>query len=288
MKFLATADLHLRETTPRYRKDKYFVSQYEKIKWILDQSIQHRASILIAGDIFDTPKLPYSFTNIYLEILLDHPLSIYACVGQHDLRYHVNNLDNTPMGTLIAGNVITNLSQSFIQISGWGEKIPKEEKMILLTHRCVTPKEPPFFLEDAVSAESMLKSHPQYQYIISGDYHTPHVTQIKDRWLINPGSVMRSNKDQEEHKPRVYLIDTTKGTVEPIFIPIKPASEVFDFAKMDREDKTDKAVISEFVKAIQVKANRPNFPRILQQVVEKADPNKQVKSIISDTMESSI
>lgn len=288
MKFLATADLHLRETIPRYRKDKYLIAQYTKIKWILDQSTLHNADILIAGDLFDTPKLPYGFTNIYLEILLEHPLNIYACAGQHDLRYHVNALDNTPMGTLIAGGAITNINKPFIQISGWGEKIPKEKKMVLLTHRCVTPKEPPFFLEDAVSASSMLRKHPQYRFIVSGDYHTPHVTQIKDRWLINPGSVMRSNKDQEEHKPRVYLIDTTKGTVEPIFIPIEPTSKVFDFAKMDREDKTDKAVISDFVKAIQVKANRPNFPRILKRVVEKANPNNRVKSIISDTMENSI
>lgn len=288
MKFLATADLHLRETIPRYRKDKYLLAQYIKIKWILDQSILHDADILIAGDLFDTPKLSYSFTNMYLEILLGYTLNIYACAGQHDLRYHVNDLDNTPMGTLIASGAITNRNKPFIQISGWGEKIPKEKKMVLLTHRCITPKEPPFFLEDAVSASSMLRKHPQYQFIVSGDYHTPHVTQIKDRWLINPGSVMRSNKDQEEHKPRVYLIDTTKGTVEPIFIPIESASKVFDFAKMEREDKTDKAVISDFVKAIQVKANRPNFPRILKRVVEKANPNNRVKSIIFDTMENSI
>lgn len=288
MKFIASADWHLRETSPRYRRDKFYVTQYKKIQWILDQSIFYRAPILIAGDIFNSPKAPYEFTNTYLEILMNHPFRIYACAGQHDLRYHVNSIENTPLGTLAAGGVLTLTSNDLIQISGWGAKIPKEKKRILLTHRCITPEAPPFFLEDAISAESMLRNHPNHQFIISGDYHVPHSTKIKERWLVNPGSVMRSNKDQENHKPRVYLIDTKENTVKPLFIPIKPASEVFDFAKIERDDKTDQAVISEFVKAIKVKSNRPNFPRILKQVVEKANPNDQVKSIIDNTMENVI
>lgn len=285
MKFIATADLHLRETSPRYRRDKFYVAQYKKIRWILDQSVFYRAAILIAGDIFNSPKAPYTLTNTYLEILQNHPFRIYACAGQHDLRFHVSNLENTPLGTLVAGKVITVSSTPYIQISGWREKVPKEGKKILLTHRCITPKAPPFFLEDAISAETMLRNYPKYQYIISGDYHVAHCTQIKERWLINPGSIMRANKDQEDYKPRIYLIDTKKGTVQPLFIPIKPAAKVFDFAKIERDDKSDQVVISEFIQAIKVKSNRPNFPRILKRVIEKADPNDQVKSIIDNTME---
>ena len=287
MQFICMADLHLRESNPRYRKDQFQVAQYKKVKWILDQSLSYRVPILIAGDVFNSPKTPYSLTNTYMEVFGNHPYEIFAVAGQHDLRYHVANIENTPLGTLSIGVALSLTGNKSIQMAGWNEKIPKEGKLILLTHRCVTKDAPPFFLEDAISAETMLRNHPNYRFIISGDYHVPHTTEIKGRWLINSGSVMRSNKDQQDHKPRVYLVDTEKNTVKPLFIPIEPASKVFDFAAISREDKTDRTVISDFIQAIQVKSNRPNFPKILEQVVKKANPNKSVHHIINTTMEES-
>lgn len=285
MKFIATADIHLRETAPRYRKDQFQVAQYKKVQWILKQSQLYKVPILIAGDIFNSPKSPYTLTNSYMELFRDHPQEIYVVAGQHDQRYHVESIANTPLGTLVIGDALSMESTKDIQMASWGEKYKKSEKLVLLIHKCITPKAPPFFLEDAISAEQMLRNNPGYQFIISGDYHIGHTTQTKDgRWLINPGCIMRTNKDQIGYKPRIYCIDTNKNTVTPLYIPIAHSEDVFDFARIQLEDKTDQKVISELVQAIQVKTNRPNYQRILQQVIEQAKPSKGVRDVITNIL----
>ena len=253
--------------------------------WVLTQAKLYRATILIAGDVFDSPKIPYELTNKYLELFKKHNLPIIAAYGQHDQRYHTSETINTPLHTLAVSGVLSTNSTDQIQICSWGDTIPKEGKEILLIHKSITEKNPPFFLEDAISADTMLRNYPQYKYIISGDYHVPHVTQDNDRWLINPGSLMRQNKDQQDFKPRVYLLDTEKNIVKTLFIPIKSSSKVFDVDRMDREDTKDKKVLDEFIQNIKVKTNRPNYKKVLFSVIEQAKPKQQVKDIISNIME---
>lgn len=285
MKYICSADWHLRSTTPRYRKDDFVESQFNKIKWILLQSKLHRASLIIAGDIFDTPKISYEITNKYLELFKKHPLPIICCVGNHDQRYATSNLDNIPLQTLSISKVLSLKSNEQVQVCSWNDSIPKEGKEILLIHKTITEKTPPPFLDDAVSADTMLRNNPQYKYIVSGDFHQPHLTQKDNRWLINSGSIMRQNKDQQNHKPRVFLLDTEKNLVKTLYIPVKPASKVFDLAKIEREDVADAKVMSEFIQSIKVSDSKPNFKKILTSVISKASPKEEVKNIIATIME---
>lgn len=285
MKYLCTGDWHLRDSTPKYRKDNFSETQFNKVKWVLLQAKLYKANILIAGDIFDSPKVPYELTNKYLKLFKKHKLPIIAIYGQHDQRYHTLETNNTPLHTLAVAQVLSTESTNRFQLCSWGDSIPKEEKEILIIHKSVTEKSPPFFLEDAISADTMLRNYPQYKFIISGDYHVPHITQKDDRWLINSGSLMRTNKDQQNFKPRVYLLDTEKNTVKPLFIPIKLPSKVFDMNRIDREDTKDKKILNEFIQNIKVKTNRPNFGKVLEKVIEQARPKEEVKKIISEIME---
>lgn len=285
MKFLLTGDWHLRTTNPRYRIDDFQQSQFNKIKWILLQAKLHRATILNSGDFFDTPKVSYEITNRYLELLKKHPLPIFVCAGQHDQRYHTSDTINTPLHTMAASGVLSTKSTDQIQICSWGDSIPKEGKEILVIHKSITEKAPPFFLEDAVSADIMLRNYSNYKYIVSGDYHVPHVTKKDDRYLINVGSIMRQSKDQQDFKPRVYILDTEKNTVKHLFIPIKSPGKVFDMDRVDREDTKDKKILDEFIQNIKVKTNRPDFKKVLFDVIEQAKPEQEVKKIISNILE---
>ena len=56
---------------------------------------------------------------------------------------------------------------------------------------------------------------------MTGDNHKSFVQEYEDRLLVNPGSLMRMDADQIEHKPRVYLWYSETNTVEVVYIPIK-------------------------------------------------------------------
>jgi len=138
-------------------------------------------------------------------------------------------------------------------------------------HYCVTPENPAFFLEDdALSAEEIMNIFSEFRFVITGDYHKPHVYQNKGKVLINSGSLCRSNRDQIEFEPRVYILDTDNSSVEEIKVPIKPGDVVFKVP--DNDTKLD----IEFSKHIET---------ILQSTKngdDKPDFNTSVRRIMKD------
>lgn len=228
-KFLACGDLHARRNSPHYRMDDYWQAFRDKLEWILGTANSFNARILIAGDLFDSSRVPLHVVNTVTFILQLADHVPYVVPGQHDLLYHTD-LHDTPLFNLHMNGVVEIISGHHEGVTGvgFGQEIPEGENEFLLIHKSITPKEPPFFLQDAVSATGFMKAYPNYKYIISGDYHPWHYTKMDGRHLINCGCLMRNKKDMREHKPVVWLIDTEKDEVATIEVPHSPFDEVFD------------------------------------------------------------
>ena len=241
MKLLACGDLHIRETTPSMRlEDNFFEEVCEpKLKWIVRTANQNKAAVAIAGDIVDNASTRYELTHVISRILKKAKYGVYAVPGQHDMNFHSQKMIDTPYQTLIETGAITDVhgrNVSGIHGAGFG-LIPSDlEAEILITHKCVTEKEPPFFLKDGISAEDMLNTYPNFKIIISGDYHVCHsfTNKSKSQVLFNTGPMYRKDKTQIEMLPSVFLIDTQTGEYERLYIPCKPYIEAFDLDKIKR------------------------------------------------------
>lgn len=305
--FAAAADLHIHSKVPKNRKGNYFNQVITKFSALLEivQENTRTNLLVVAGDFFDAADVPYKVVRLVMEILKETKVNILVVPGQHDLRYHVSGLDNTPLGVLATSNQVFILTPKMANTTiggvtfvgaGWNEE-PKDECDILVMHRMITEKEELWPGQtDYSTAHAVLRKYPWASCIISGDNHLPHVIRVKEkgeyRLQINCGSMVRSTKTQINFEPRIHLINKQKWKSKSIKIPILPTEDVFDFNKIAieeiKQESKEKAEekIKEFINLLPKKdKEKPNFKNILSEVVQKAKPRNNVQQIINSTME---
>ena len=303
MQFTAVADIHIHSKVPKNRKGDYLQQVIDKFEFILKTAEKTDSRILVvAGDFFDTARAKYKVTNKILKLLQKYKeVKVLVIAGQHDLNYHTGGLDNTPLGiletskavTILRPDSITNIDGiSFIGCS-WNE-IPEMEADVLVIHKMIVKKEPLWPGQTNYSTSySILRKYPWSKVIISGDNHLHHTLRTKDnRIQINCGSIMRSTKSQIEFQPRVYQVDSLNWKIKSIKIPCLLPEEVFDFSKITIEEmkedykKEAEEKIASFISTLpKNQQEKPNFQKILSNVVENTKPNKDVKNIINKLME---
>lgn len=260
--FIGCGDLHAQMSTPRYRSDNYWETWKRKMRWVINYANERGATLLVAGDIFDTSRVKPEVTNEVLAIFQEAYSVPFVVPGQHDLLYHTD-LEKCPLYTLaLAGAVIllNGKERSFIQtgdyfdISGAGfeQPISEEPAHILITHTCITESTPPFFLEDAIPAKKFMRMNPQFKIIISGDYHVPFMKKLGDQILINTGTLMRNKKDMHGYIPYIWEIETNQqGTeVKQVEVPHKPYEEVFDITAMEYDEEHGIVIDTEKLKEL--------------------------------------
>jgi DNA repair exonuclease SbcCD nuclease subunit len=287
MKFICTADWHIRLENPKYRKDKYFETQLRKLEWLVAKANEEEAMLLIAGDLFDSPKAGYTVSNAVGTILKKLNIPAVACFGNHDTTFHSQNLSNTPYGNLLVHNVIREgliLSDVEIHPVGWESEAPKPTKgklNILLGHVSVFEKEVPFWCSDGIAAKQVEKIYPGFHYYVFGDIHIPFVTNK----IINPGSLTRATAGQIDFEPRIYLLDTDKDTIESILIPMESSSTVFNLEQRELDALKDVKSLNTFIDTIKYSGDKPKFRNVLDEVVKQASVSKEVIEIINQVME---
>ncbi len=238
--FIACGDLHAEKNSPHYRKDKYWETWQRKMLWIVGLANERGARLLIAGDLFNTSRVPPDVTNVVLAIFNEAHFTPYVVAGQHDLKYHTG-MEKTPLFTLALAGAVRIIQGQHNEFTGAGfeEEIPAIENRFLITHTCITESDPPFYLEDAIAATKFMRQHPGYKIIISGDYHVPFMKKLGDRILINTGTIIRNKKDMRKYVPYVWHISIDDGdtTVKKIEVPHEPYDEVFDLEAIEYEEK---------------------------------------------------
>jgi len=262
---ILTADWHIRASSPQYRVDDYAKTILNKIEFIVETANKYNADIIVAGDIFHNIKVGIRTINKLIQILRKLKGDCYTVPGQHDLEGHNETLDPTPYYNLMEAGVICNLSSNPVNNIygvGWEQAlgdVSTDDESILVVHHCITPDKPPFFLEDsAMSAQEILDSCAEFQYIVSGDYHVPFVIKDDGRYLINCGSISRSNKDQIDYQPMIHLLEIDKNKVTSINIPIEAGDKVFHIPNEISFDSQFSDHIQEILDATS-KDEKPDF-----------------------------
>ncbi len=256
MKFLCTDDWHLRATTPKNRIDDFSAELFKKVDWIYNMAYHNQCSyILRAGDLTNSATLPYSVTQKYIDLFLSWKEKGVIGIdipGQHDMRYHSNDLENTPIMTFAAAKSIILLGRGdmlepeegiHIYGAGWNDPIPEIEDLeafnILIIHSMMISEKIWYGQENYDSARKFLMNN-NFDLIVSGDNHKTVIAQDKNKWLINAGSIMRQNSDQMEHKPCVFIFDTETRKSELHYIPCKDISQVMNIEKISKEKEQSK------------------------------------------------
>lgn len=238
-RFILSADWHIRSSRPQYRVDDYAETILRKAEFIVDTANKYKANLIIAGDIFHNIRVGIRTVNRVLRILKKMERDVYCVPGQHDMENHGADLTPTPYQTLIEAGVIINLGVDPVDNiygAGWeqelGDFVETDKETILVIHHSITPEEPPFFLENsAMSAKDIMEKCPEFKFIVSGDYHVPHITKGKNQIVFNCGCIGRSDKNQIDFEPVIYVLDTADGKHKKIKIPIESGETVFHIPK---------------------------------------------------------
>ncbi len=255
MKLLITGDWHLTNKKPENRKDDMVETQERKVDFVLDLAIEHGVqAILQPGDLFDHYHMPDYVKRKWIKYFKERNITILTVPGQHDMRYHSSNIDNTPMGVLDASEVIKVIGEFpavfplddipvMIYGAGWGAEVPEVIEgaafSVLLTHRMIINEKLWEGQEDAVKASKFLFRN-KFHLIVSGDNHISFNQIRGGRQLINCGSLMRSNISQVTHQPCVWIYDVIKKIAYQHYIPIEPFEDVMDLTTSTREKQSNK------------------------------------------------
>jgi len=245
------ADTHLRSDTPRNRIDDFTGAMKKKFEFILALGAEHHCPILIAGDLGHRSTWPWPLYSWFVKAIKKYEADIICIPGQHDEPNHkLDKLDESPMGVSNMTDVMTVLKGDNNYIPGknihvygfpWGTKIviPSQNivttgRNIAMTHQMVIEDKPEWKGQEGATAKALLKNN-DFDLILSGDNHKPFVTTYGNKVLVNPGSMMRSNIDQANHEPRVYLYDAEINDIQPVYLPIE--DNVFKEAGENSEDR---------------------------------------------------
>lgn len=232
---IITADIHLRETQPRYRVDDYWQAQENAIKFIEKLRHHHACTVLDAGDVFDASAKSNKLNAWAIKNFINSMITI---PGNHDLLYHnLKNLDRTNLNVLASAGNICILNNAWLKIVKnniaiygipYTTKLPiieipeeyKNYKKILLIHTMVFENSKEYKLNkfiEGFTAKQLLKKYTEFDLIISGHNHKTFEREYENRKLINPGSMMIMKADQKDHKPCIFLL-YDDFTTEKVYI----------------------------------------------------------------------
>ena len=95
--------------------------------------------------------------------------------------------------------------------------------------------------ENYVTAKGLL-ADTGFNLIITGDNHQRVIQRdLRNRMVVNMGSMMRSSTAQYDHKPAVAIYDTDTKDLSIIELPFAPAERVFAVEKVEAEkERNDK------------------------------------------------
>ena len=300
-KILAMGDGHITEHRPKSRKDQYFETADRKLHWVADLCETEKiATVLQPGDLFDSWKESDFLKQYMINLLYSWKrkgIDLYTVFGQHDLRYHSSDRLNTPTAILDAAGVITILKENPVEKDGvfmygcsWGDKIPervnKSGLHILVIHSMIIESEKLWPQQEEFERGNLLLKKYKFDFIISGDNHKSFSIKGTNRMLINAGSLLRSNVDQINHKPCVWIIDTKTKEAEQILIPIEAGNKVLSFEEHEKQKEENKN-LEAFVKAVKSKTKIKglDFKKNVGVKMETESIRLPVKTIIDEMVE---
>lgn len=218
----------MRETAPRCRTDNFREAMIGKLALLRRLQERYDCPVFVAGDIFDSWKCSHWLTRLACSML---PKKLYVVPGQHEMPGHrLDNLERSPLGVLEAAGVLRILSPQVQTIGelkvvgaafGHEDEVCEQQGDILILHKMVWHKEPPFPGAPASGeAGTVLNKFRGFNLIVTGDNHKSFVVRKGGRVLVNCGSMMRLKVDQIEYQPVLWLWTKKRNELKQVPIHI--------------------------------------------------------------------
>jgi DNA repair exonuclease SbcCD nuclease subunit len=295
MSFIITSDWHIRSKPPVSRIDDYLKAQWHVIEELVDFAVSQGSSLIVAGDVFHTAK-PTLQLVMQLIDALDLSHNIYAIPGQHDLPGHLlSRVNESGIGLLhkcgsikqMEGSVIINDTE--VHLFPYGTELKPLEEVncewnMAVCHTLVT-NDPNSKMEGAQSARKFLKKMKGYDLVVVGDNHKTFMIEDNGRYLISPGSLLRTNADQMDHEPCLWEWMPGYEPDQFVFDCCKTPEKELTRGHIDvREDRDER--ITSFVTTINNDYDVSlSFDDNMSKFLQKNKQKKSVVDLINEHME---
>ncbi len=265
---------------------------------VQDQSREHDAPVIVAGDIFDKWNAPVELVNFLLENI-NRPF--YCVPGQHDLPYHsIEAMKRTAYYSLVCAGKIIDIQVEFPEIIGtnvrlwafpWGMKItplPEDAKSDLLLEVAVCHhyvwqgecKHPEAEKKDHVS--KLRKKLEGYDVAVFGDNHKGFLYEEEGFCLFNGGTLMRRKSDERDYRPHVGLL-FSDGRVERQ--ALDTSRDKFITNLHENGPVGDEIFLPFLEKLSSMTDAGLDFEDALKRTMKKMGVSKEVREIIMECME---
>lgn len=289
MKFVITADWHLRATRPRCRIDNDWIETQKKaLNQVAEIANKKDAPIFVVGDLFNSNS-DTSFECINMvQKLADVSGELYILAGNHDLPYHSSeNIDKSAIGVLLKSENIFTMEHFFKNVIGFEnvnysasnfDEPDNENANIVFKHTLTIPsKDKPDYI-NCETPESLLEKFPNAKWIFTGDYHKNFHYEKNGRNVINGGCLLRQASDFIDYQCGVYFVDTDQNIVE--FIPIIDNEELVNDDYITKENERESR-IEDFVSKLK---NTESVSFDFLDNVEKAMKKNRFEPDLVDTV----
>jgi predicted phosphodiesterase len=296
---IITSDIEIRDYSPVCRTDDFLKAQIAKLEFIQDlQEMNGGIPVLDGGDLLD--KRYRSHNNYYVLVVADHclPKPFITIPGNHDLPQHeIANYSRSGMAVLESVGRITVAQPhepvSYGNLLIWGfpyrlpTEAPKIEKekgkfYVALVHAMVFQGKELYPGAEGFQARSLIRLFKDFDLIVCGHNHQSFIETYDGRILVNPGSLMRSDANQMDYKPRVFLWYAEQRRIEPVPVPIKKG--VVSRQHIEKKENIDSR-LDAFISALSFDGKRDNevsFRNTIQQALISKEVTKEVRKKVMD------
>jgi len=302
------ADTHLTLNPPIWRsaEDAWFEAMKRPLDEIKTLQEKHECPILFAGDLFTRWNSTPELINFAIKNL---PPAMHGIPGQHDLPLHnYEDIDKSAYQTLVLADAIKPLypgTPTYIEedyenhtmlVFGYpyGSKIKTIKDRtddfiyVALAHEYVWIKGHNYTGAPSESRIGTMTSEFRdgrwkgYDVVVYGDNHKGFVVRPPNKTtFVNCGSMMRTNSDQVDYKPRVYLLQHD-GSVKRHFLDTS-GDKFLDISKEALGDDTldMRALLQELEK---LDSSDLDFTELVQEYLRANKINTTICGIIRKAM----
>lgn len=296
MKFILLSDFHGTSKNPRARKDNVLFAFRNKLEYIFKYAKKINATILQAGDLFDTPRDINALFQ-FISIRTKYPsINFYCIYGQHDQYYRNKNMPCN-LNILQKSGLIKILDKNPIIIgpniygASWNEKIPKakfkEDLNILVIHKNISPMQL-WYSHKSITPDSFLNAKEllNYHLILCGDIHIKFIRKTYSKIICNTGPILRleANKYNRKHQPMFFIYDSIEKRISKHNIPCLSYNEVI-YSRYIGNKKTEKRYI---FKDIVKKEYKMNIFKVIESLIDDSPKKNKIKRVLKQIQKQEI
>lgn len=229
MNYIITADIHARKDVPRCRsetEDEWLETQRKVLDFLVDTANKHKADILIAGDLTDTPRVPNEIMFMFFQSMSRLDGKCLTIAGNHSLSYRREaNVGISSVGLIKALNsdkLVYCDCDEHIENTRFEHSHRLNDEITMVHTLTFKAEEDIPFAVEAMTAQNLLDKYDT-KYIAVGDMHSPFIYENNGRCVINPGKATIQTVSEMDKPPVCYLLDTDTGSITEIALPHDPS-----------------------------------------------------------------